>query len=68
MPAAQCEPQWQEAVDAVDVFQGTQTITRIFVSFGGVATIAPEGPFDFLPSRAAEQEVLGLLDAPPRSR
>jgi hypothetical protein len=67
MPA-QCEPLWREAVDAVDSFQRTETIARLFMSFGGVATIVGEEPSDFLPSRTAEQEVLDLLDAPPRSK
>jgi hypothetical protein len=67
--ALKCEePVWWEEVSAVDYAERSEAVTRLFISFGGVATVAADGPDDFLPSRAAEQEVLDLLDAPPKSR
>jgi hypothetical protein len=58
---------WSEAVDAVDAFEREVDIhpRRVFISFGGVASLRENDNSDILSSRAIQQGVLDLLDEPP---
>jgi hypothetical protein len=57
-----------EAVNAVDAFERATNFrrTKVFFSFGGVASPRLDDNSDILSSRGVEQEVLDLLDEPPK--
>ena len=57
-----------EAVNAVDAFERATNVrrTKVFFSFGGVASPSLDDNSDILSSRAVEQDVLDLLDEPPK--
>jgi hypothetical protein len=59
---------WSEAVNAVDAFERATTIRsrKVVFSFGGITSPRLDDNSDILSSRAVEQEVLDLLDEPPK--